>query len=184
MVPKSRQEGLRVLEGRAVLISLYLAHGANATKSKNRVWRAVMILKQKLIVGLLASGLWAVSMPTFAHHAFAAEFDANKPIALSGTLTKIEWINPHGWIYLDVKDKTTQAVTNWAVEFGGPNALMRRGLRKTDFPIGAVVNVNGYLAKSGKPVINGSTVKLPDGRDFFAGSENTGAPEPPKLLGN
>jgi hypothetical protein len=110
-----------------------------------------------------------------AHHAFAAEFDANKPVQLHGVLTKIEWTNPHGWVYIDVTD-TSGKKTNWAVEFGGPNALLRRGIRLSDFPIGIEVQVKGYLAKSGRPVVNGTSVKLPDGRDFFTGSSGTGAP--------
>jgi hypothetical protein len=110
-----------------------------------------------------------------AHHAFAAEFDATKPIQLTGVLTKIAWTNPHGWVYIDVKGPDN-SVTNWAVEFGGPNALLRRGLRLADFPLGIEVQVKGYLAKSGQAVVNGTSVKLPDGRDFFTGSSGTGAP--------
>jgi hypothetical protein len=110
-----------------------------------------------------------------AHHAFAAEFDATKPVQLKGVLTKIEWTNPHGWVYIDVSDPAGK-VTKWAIEFGGPNTLLRRGIRLADFPIGIEVQVKGYLARSGKPVVNGTSVKLPDGRDFFTGSSGTGAP--------
>ena len=117
------------------------------------------------------------STSAFAHHAFSAEYDAEKPIDIKGTLTKIEWINPHGFIYLDVKDVAGK-VTNWKFEFGGPNALLRRGLRKTDFPIGVDVEVTGWLTKSGKPAAYAATAKLPDGRTLFTGSENTGSPEP------
>ena len=116
--------------------------------------------------------------PAFAHHAFAAEYDIDKPITLKGILTKVEWINPHGWVYVDVKDASGKVV-NWTIEFGAPNALLRRGFRKTDFPVGEEVEVKGYLAKSGKAVIAATTVKLPDGRNFFAGSEGTGAPGAP-----
>ena len=112
-----------------------------------------------------------------AHHAFAAEFDANKPVTLEGVLTKVAWVNPHGWIYVDVAGKDAK-VTNWAVEFGSPNALLRRGLRKSDFPPGIKVTVKGYLAKSGKPVANASTVTLPDGRSLFAGSSTTPGGQP------
>jgi hypothetical protein len=112
-----------------------------------------------------------------AHHAFAAEFDANKPVSLAGVLTKVEWVNPHGWIHVDVTG-TDGKVTNWAVEFGSPNALLRRGLRKADFPPGTQVTVKGYLAKSGKPVVNASTVVLPDGRSLFAGSSTTPGAQP------
>ena len=111
-----------------------------------------------------------------AHHSFSAEFDFQKPITLVGVLTRMEWINPHGWIYLDVKDKDGKVVS-WAIETGAPNALLRRGLRKTDFPLGVEVKVTGYLAKNGKPVANGRTVTFPDGRDFFFGSSGNGAPE-------
>jgi hypothetical protein len=111
-----------------------------------------------------------------AHHSFSAEFDFQKPIALVGVLTKMEWINPHGWIHVDVKDPDGKVVS-WAVEAGGPNALLRRGLRKTDFAIGQTIKVTGYLAKNGTPTANGRTVTFPDGRDFFMGSSGTGAPE-------
>ena len=124
----------------------------------------------------IAAILSSMSFPAAAHHAFATEYDIDKPIALQGPLTKIEWVNPHGWVYIDVTNPKTKKVTNWAIEFGGPNALLRRGLRKTDFPIGAVVEIKGYLAKSGKLVANGTSVKLPDGRDFFTGSSGAGAP--------
>lgn len=110
-----------------------------------------------------------------AHHSFAAEYDSNQPITLSGKLTKIEWSNPHGWIYLDVRGEDGKT-TNWSVEFGSPNALLRRGLRRTDFPVGINLVVQGYRAKSGLPVINGTSVKFPDGRDLYTGSSNPNAP--------
>lgn len=125
------------------------------------------------LVFAMALGAAAVSLDVSlaAHHSFAAEFDGNKPVTLEGTLTKVEWVNPHGWIYVDVAGKDGK-VTNWAIEFGSPNALIRRGLRKADFPPGIKVTVKGYLAKSGKPVANASSVTLPDGRSLFAGSSN------------
>jgi len=119
-----------------------------------------------------------VAATASAHHAFATEYDIDKPATLKGTLTKIEWVNPHGWIYLDVLNPKNGQVKHWAVEFGGPNALLRRGLRKTDFPVGVTVEVHGYLAKSGREVMNGTDVKLPDGRNFFTGSSGPGAPGP------
>ena len=126
--------------------------------------------------GFLATAVFGAGRVA-AHHAFAAEFDANKPITLVGTLTKVAWVNPHGWIYVDVKGKDGK-VTPWAIEFGSPNALLRRGLRKADFPPGMTVTVKGYLAKSGKPVANASTVTLPDGRSLFAGSSTTPGAQP------
>jgi Family of unknown function (DUF6152) len=135
-------------------------------------------MKRLLFGFTLAIGIVAVSTPAFAHHSFAAEYDASKPITLHGKLTKLSWVNPHGWIYVDVvnPDKT---VASWAVEFGSPNALLRRGLRETDFPLGIELTVNGYLAKNGKKIINGTSVKLPDGRSLFTGSVGTGAPGDP-----
>ncbi len=134
-----------------------------------------MALKHALLGVFCAAVFIWTSSSAMAHHAFAAEYDIDQPITIKGKLTKIEWTNPHGWIYVDVLG-TDGKVVNWAVEFGAPNALLRRGARKDDFPIGGEVTVNGYRAKSGKEVIAGSTVKLPDGRDFFAGSEGTGNP--------
>jgi Family of unknown function (DUF6152) len=123
---------------------------------------------------LLILSMLAVA-PSHAHHAFAAEYDALKPINLTGTLTKLEWSNPHAWLHVDVKDEQGKIV-NWAIEFGSPNALLRRGLRKTDFPEGLQVVISGYRAKNGSSTVNATTVKLPDGRDLFTGSSGTGAP--------
>ena len=135
-------------------------------------------MKRLFLTAILAAGLTAVSAPAFAHHSFAAEYDASKPITLHGKLTKLSWVNPHGWIYVDV-DNPDKTVTSWAVEFGSPNALLRRGLRETDFPLGIELTVNGYLSKNGKKIINGTSVKLPDGRSLFTGSVGTGAPGDP-----
>lgn len=111
--------------------------------------------------------LW--SLPAIAHHSFAAEFDAKQPITLKGKLSKMEWLNPHGWLHIDVTQPDGKIVT-WAIEAGAPNALMRRGLRQTDFPIGVEVIVEGYRAKNGSPTANGTTVKFADGRNFFLGA--------------
>jgi hypothetical protein len=125
-----------------------------------------------LAVTIFCVGLTLSAATALAHHSFAAEFDANAPITLTGTLTKMEWVNPHGWIYVDVKDPSGKVV-NWAVEAGAPNALLRRGLRKTDFPAGVEVVVKGYKAKNGTPTANGQTVTFKDGRNFFLGASDT-----------
>jgi hypothetical protein len=119
------------------------------------------------------------SISLVAHHSFAAEFDASKPLKLRGAVTKVEWINPHIFMYIDVKnpDGTT---TNWAVEGAAPNAMFRRGVRKDTLPTGVEVTVEGFQAKSGKPVANGRTIVWPGGMKLFMGSSGTGAPDDPK----
>ena len=123
------------------------------------------------ILVLTAVALIAAATSAPAHHSFAAEFDIDKPITLEGVLTKMEWVNPHGWIYIDVKEPDGKVV-NWAIEAGGPTALLRRGLRKTDFPAGVEVKVEGYRAKSGARKANGRSVTLKDGRNFFLGASD------------
>ena len=134
-----------------------------------------MSLKVQVARALLVLSLVAEVAPAFAHHAFSAEYDIDKFIEFKGTVTKVEWVNPHGWVYVDVKDAAGK-VTNWAIEFGGPNALLRRGVRKTDLPVGSEVSASGYQAKNGKPIIAGDTVKLPNGQSFYAGTDTGGAP--------
>jgi len=129
-------------------------------------------LRDALAIGV---GMWVAAATPSAHHSFAAEFDANKPITLRGTLTRMDWVNPHGWIYMEVRNAKGASET-WAIEAGAPNAMLRRGLRKTDFPAGIEIVVTGFLAKNGSHTANGRTVMLPDGREFFAGSSGTGAP--------
>ena len=132
-------------------------------------------MRTKLSVLLVGFGLLLAAVPAMAHHSFAAEYDDKKPITLKGTLTKMEWVNPHGWIYVDVKGADGKVV-NWAIEAGAPNALLRRGLRKTDFPAGIEIIIDGFLAKDGSHTANGRSVKMLDGRNFFMGSSGTGAP--------
>lgn len=128
------------------------------------------------LFSILAGGILLAALPAWAHHSFAAEFDINQPITLKGVLTKMDWVNPHGWIYIDVTGEDGKVV-NWAIEAGGPTALLRRGLRRTDFPPGLDVVVEGYKAKSGAPKANGRSVTLKDGRNFFLGaSDAPGAP--------
>jgi len=110
-----------------------------------------------------------------AHHSFAAQFDGNKPITLRGTVTSMLWSNPHGHLYVDVKMPDGKVV-NWEIEFGAPAQLYRRGWRKEDLAVGTVLIVQGFLARDGSPTANANTVKLADGRELFAGSPGTGAP--------
>ncbi len=135
-------------------------------------------MKKQTLGFLGALGLPLVAAPVAAHHSFAAEFDIEKPVELRGTLTRMEWVNPHGWFYIDVKNPDG-TVTNWAIEVGGTTQLLRRGLRKTDFQTGTEVIVNGYLARSGKPMVNGRSVTTPEGSNFFFLGTETGGPAGP-----
>ena len=130
--------------------------------------------KQSLGLAAVAVVLSAPLPEARAHHAFSAEFDIAQPVELRGTVTKLQWTNPHSWLYVDVTDGSG-AVTTWAVEFGSPYALLRKGLRKTDFPLGVEVSVKGYRARSGKPIANASNVALADGRGFYTAAEDVPA---------
>jgi len=108
-----------------------------------------------------------------AHHSLSSEFDISKTVTITGTVTKMEWTNPHSWLYVEVKDEQGP-VALWNIEFGSPNSLYRRGWRRTDLPEKVVVAVTGYLAKDGSKTISASDVKLPDGRTLFAGARPPG----------
>ena len=117
-----------------------------------------------VVVGILQVGAAA---PVLAHHAFTPEFDNTKPVVLRGTITKVEWVNPHAWLWVDVKDESG-TVVSWSFEMGSPFALLRSGWKTADIKPGTEVQVSGYRARSGLPVANASVVKLPDGRDLFS----------------
>jgi len=126
-------------------------------------------MRNTLAVVLAAGGLLLAAAPVWAHHAFAAEFDAEKPIKFKGTVTKMEWINPHAWIRIDVKgDDGT--VTPWMIEAAAPNSLLRRGFNKNSLLAGTEIVVEGFQAKDGTNRANGSVITFTDGRKLFVGS--------------
>jgi len=131
---------------------------------------------RQMTIATILVGAALVAAPAFAHHAFSAEFDSKKPVKLTGTITKIEWINPHSWIHIDVKG-ADGTVTNWMVEGGSPNALLRRGIAKEMLKEGMQIAVDGYMAKDGTNRANGRDITLADGKKLFVGSSGTDAPD-------
>jgi hypothetical protein len=123
-----------------------------------------------------AAALLLVTMRISAHHSFAAEYDANKRVTFSGTVTRFEWTNPHVWLHVEGQDENDK-VASWSFELGSPSGLLHRGWRRTELKDGDRVTVAGYRAKDGRNVANAATVTLPDGRKLFGGFQTTpGAP--------
>jgi len=131
-------------------------------------------MRTAIALVVCCAGFFAAAPPVSAHHAFAAEFDSNKPVKLRGTVTKMDWINPHSWIHIDVKN-ADGTVTSWMIECGSPNTLFRRGFTKESLPAGVEVIVDGYLAKDGGSRANGRDVTFTDGKKLFLGSSNPDA---------
>jgi hypothetical protein len=121
-------------------------------------------------IAILVLGVTAA--PGSAHHSFAGEFDVEKPIKLQGTITRVEWINPHAWIHMDVK-RPDGSVESWAIEGGTPNTLFRRGITRDSVKAGMEINVDGYLARDGSKKANGRDITLPDGRKLFLSGAGT-----------
>ena len=129
-----------------------------------------------LMFMVVATAMIPLAPPASAHHSFAAEYDANKPVTLTGSVSKMAWINPHSWIYIEVK-KPDGSVDNWAVEAGPPGTLIRAGFTKESLVPGTVIVVNGYRAKDGALRANGRDITLPDGRLLFVGGSSPDAPK-------
>jgi hypothetical protein len=128
-------------------------------------------MKTALMITAIALLVLAAVVPLWAHHAFSAEFDGQKPVKLQGKVTKMEWVNPHAWLHMDVKGVA------WMVEAAAPNALLRRGWTKESLPPGVEIVVEGYRAKDGTNKANGSIITFTDGKKLFVGSSNTDAVE-------
>ena len=133
-------------------------------------------MRTKLAMAVAGLSVLLAGVPAWAHHAFAAEFDAKKPVHLVGTVTKVELINPHSWIHIDVKNPDG-TITNWMVECGSPNIMLRRGFTKRSLEAGTELTIQGYQAKNGTNRANGSSVTFKDGKKLFVGGSNPDIPE-------
>lgn len=135
-------------------------------------------MRTHLSVAIGCAGLLAVlaSMPVQAHHAFSAEYDSTKPLTLQGTVKKVEWINPHSWITIDVK-KADGTLETWEIEAGSPNSMFRRGFNRNSLPTGTVVVINGYRSRDGGNRANGGNITLPDGKQLFLAGSNPDDPD-------
>jgi len=134
-----------------------------------------MRTKLAMMLGITSVAILGSAPSAPAHHAFAAEFDANKPVNFKGKITKMEWINPHTWLHVDVKGPDGKMI-NWAIEAGTPNVLFRRGFTKQSLLPGTDIQIDGYQAKDGSHRANGRDLTFADGRKLFLGSSGTGAP--------
>jgi len=133
-------------------------------------------MRAKFFMLVVGVGLLMGAGQLFAHHAFSAEFDANRPIKLRATVTKMDWVNPHAWIYVDVKGPDGK-VTSWMIEAAAPNAMIRRGFSRESLPAGSEIIIEGYQAKDGSNTGSGRNLTFADGRTLFMGSTGTGAPD-------
>jgi hypothetical protein len=137
-------------------------------------------MRSSLAVLVAGAGFFlaTATLPLSAHHSFAAEFDATKAVSLQGTVTKLDWMNPHIWIYLDTKDESG-TVAHWQCEGGPPNTLTRNGWSRDSLKVGDQATIDGFRSKDGTNTCNARSVKLPNGRNVFAGSADDGAPKHP-----
>ncbi len=133
-------------------------------------------MRRQAAILVVLSGVLLAAMPSWAHHSFAAEFDINKPVKLTGKLTRMEWVNPHAWFHIDVAGPDGKVET-WMIEGGSPNILLRRGFTKESLAVGTPLTVEGYRAKNGLNRANGSNITFSDGHRIFLGGSNPDDPE-------